>query len=234
MSTYLQLVNNLKREVGVAGSDVVTVSGQTAMLGKLVNWIADADEYIQSLHWDWKFLWNQYSQATVSGNAAPVVPSTVNVWDRDSFYIDRTTASYKRLTEVPYDTYLHSYGLGTHTNRKPDSVIIKPDNSIVVYPTPNAVYTVTADYWAKPTRLSDNGDESAIPAAFHRIIVVQAKLWYAEHEEINDLYAAASRELYGNKASRETGLLDRLESLQLPGQEARMMGDAGPMDIVVE
>jgi len=39
--TYLQLVQALHREAGLAGSAPASVSGQAGMAAKLVGWIAD-------------------------------------------------------------------------------------------------------------------------------------------------------------------------------------------------
>lgn len=232
MADYLTLVQQLQREVGVAGAPITTVASQTGMYSKLVNWIADADEYIQGLHTDWKFLWSEYSISTVVGNAEPTVPSDLNIWDRDAFFLNYTLASNKHLTYMEYSNYRDVYGKGVQTNRKPSFITIKPNNQIVLHSPPDAIYTLTGEYWSTVTKMSDNTDTSAIPANFHRIIVVMAKLWYAEEQEIPDVYNKAYVELYGDPSERKNiGLLGRLEANQLPGQEGRTMGKAPEITI---
>lgn len=233
MSDFLTLVQQLQREVGVAGSPISTVLNQTGLYSKLVNWITDADEYLQGLHIDWKFLWKEYSINTIVGNAEPTIPSDLNVWDQDKFYLDYSTVSNKSLKYLDYTEWKNGRGRGVLTNRKPNRVVIKPDNQIILSDPPDDVYALTGEYWHTPVKMTANTDVSAIPVAFHRIIVVQAKLWYAEQQEIPAVYKAATLELYGDRR-KNIGLLGRLESLMVPGQEARTMGKAPPITIVPE
>lgn len=223
---YLQLCQQLRREVGTAGSGSIpsAVTSQTGMNEKLVNWIADACYQIESLHWDWNFLWSQFSVATVAGNAEPTVPVDLGVWDEDSFYLNYTLATNKKLSKLDYRQWRATYRQGVQTNRKPSFVVVKPDNQIRLHPAPDDAYTLTADYWARPTRLSANTDEPAIPEQFQRCIVVLAKIYFAEEEEIPSLMQAASMELYG--VPGRPGLLAHLESHELPDQKGRMMGAA--------
>ena len=232
MPDYLTLVKQLQRECGVAGAAISTVSNQTGMYNKLVQWIADADEYIQSLHIDWKFLWSEYSETTVIGNAEPPIPSDLNIWDRDSFYLDYTLKSQKKLVYKAYKLWRDGQGRGVQINRTPNLIIIKPNNQIILSRPPDDAYALTAEYWVTPTKMVNNTDVSAIPAAFHRIIVLQAKLWYAEEQDMPDVYALAKKELRGDGLrGKDMGLLGRLEALQLPNQEGRTMGESPDITI---
>ncbi|MCK4704844.1 MAG: hypothetical protein KAT90_05155 [Gammaproteobacteria bacterium] len=235
MPDYLTLVKQLQRECGVAGAAISTVTSQTGMYNKLVQWIADADEHLQSLHIDWKFLWSEYSETTVIGIAEPAIPADLNIWDRDSFYLNYSLASNKRLVYKEYKDWRNLMGRGVQTNRKPTNIVIKPNNQIILAKPPDDAYALTAEYWATPTKMVDNIDVSAIPAAFHRIIVLQAKLWYAEEQDMPDVYAIAKKELRGDGLrGKDMGLLGRLESLQLPNQEGRTMGEAPDITIRAE
>jgi len=232
MSDFLTLVQDLQRECGVAGASITTVSGQSGMYGKLVNWIADADIHIQNLRTDWKFLWSQYSVNTSVGTSEPAVPADLNVWDRNSFYLDYSTASHKRLPELDYKKWRDGRGRGVQTNRKPANIVVKPDNQIILTSPPDGIYALTADYWKTPTKMVANTDLSDIPAHFHRIIVVQAKLWYAEEQEIPDVYKSAMVELFGDPREKEKiGLIDQLKANQLPNQERRTMSEGAPINI---
>lgn len=223
MPDYLTLVQQLQREVGVSGAPITTVAGQTGLAGRLVAWIADSDQYIQSLHWDWNFLWSEYSISTIVGTPNPTVPADLGVWDKESFYLDYTLATHKRLRNMGYKDWRDSAGRGVKTNRKPNYVVVKPDKSIVLEPPPDAIYTLTSDYFAKPTRMASNTDVSLIPAQFHRIIVVQAKLYFAEEQEIAAVFEAAQKELYGDGSKKDPGLISMLESHELQDHERRRM-----------
>lgn len=234
MSDFLTLVQDLQREVGISGVAIPTVLGQTSIREKLVNWIADADIHIQKKHIDWKFLWGEYSQETVVGNATPPVPSDLNVWDQDSFYLDYNTANNRKITPLDYFTWRKGQRQGVKSNAKPSQIVVKPDNSLQFTAPPDGIYTLTADYWKTPTKMVDDTDESAIPDDYRRIIVVQAKLWYAEQQEIETLFDKAYVELNGNSARREMGLLQQLEAKFLIGQEGRTMGQGPQLTVVPE
>jgi len=235
MSDFLTLVKDLQRECGVSGATIATVLGQSSMYGKLVGWIAEADIHIQNLRTDWNFLWSAYSIATIAGEPEPIIPADVNVWDRDSFYLDYSTASNKHLKELDYKQWRDGAGRGVQTNRKPSRVVFKPDRQIILSNPPDDIYALTAEYWKKPTKMVDDTDISDIPANYHRIIVVQAKLWYAEEQEIPTVYQAAMAELYGDPREKEKiGLIDQLKANQLPNQERRTMSQGAPITITPE
>lgn len=231
MSTFLELVVDLQREVGVQGAEISTVLNQTNIYKKLVNWIADADMHIQNMRSDWKFLWSEYAVSTSIGGATPTVPADLNLWDRDSFYLNYSLATNRRLKYVDYYTWKHGVGRGVQTNRKPHSITIKPNNQIVLINPPNAIYALTGEYWKTPTKMTANDDVSDIPAAHHRTIVVQAKEWYAEEQEMPDLFKIAHMELHGDERIGDIGLLGRLKAQELPGNEGRTMGKAQPITI---
>ena len=223
-STYLKLCQDLRQEVGVAGTGLATVVGQTGMMAKIVKWIADADITLQLRWLDWSFLWSQFSQNTIANNYNIPAPSDFGEWDIDSFWLDYGTDPHK-LRVMPYEDWRNTYPFST-TADKPSSVVVKPDNDLVLFPTPDAVYSFSADYWRTPTRLEDNGDTSPIPTRFDRAIVCQAKLFYAEHENAPEVYQIATTEL--------GYLLSRMESLYLPGQKARYKATDTDLVMVVE
>lgn len=235
MPDFLTLVQQLQRETGVEGAPLTAVLNQKGMYSKLVNWIADADEHIKNMRTDWKFLWSAYSITTASGTSEPTVPSDLNLWDEDSFYLDYSLASNRHLRILDYKQWRDGRGRGVLINRKPDRVVIKPDNQIVLANPPDAAYALTADYWKTSTKMAANNDTSEIPAEFHRVILLQAKLWYAEQQEIPDVYQAANIELNGGGDNKkDMGLLERLKSSQLPNQHRRTMGEATPITMVPE
>ena len=56
MSTFLQLVDQLHDDVGAAGVAPTAVTGLTGEAARLASWIQRADEYVQLLYVNWKFL----------------------------------------------------------------------------------------------------------------------------------------------------------------------------------
>lgn len=210
-STYLELCIKLRREAGIVGSDPTTVVGQTNMLAKIVGWIADADEDIQSKWLDWGFLHDEFSSSTVAGDKDIAAPADFGMWDEDSFYLDYSLSSFQKLSQVDYSVWRKAMRNGVKTNAKPAYYVIKPDKDIILEPVPDDVYTLTADYYKTATRLAADSDTSLIPKKFDRLIIARAKMYYAEFDNAPEVMNAATQEYID--------LMNRLESLYLPGQQ---------------
>ena len=225
-STYLSLFQKAKRECGIAGSAPSAVTGQTGNLLKLVDWVADADENIQSKWLDWGYLLTEFEEDTVVGEKDISAPSDHGIWDLDSFFLDPTATTHKKLEELDYFIWRNNQRLGTQTNAKPGLFVVKPDHDIILHNPPDAVYTLTADYYKTPTRMTANGSVSLIPTKFDRLIIAEAKKMWATDEEAWDLYTAAEKE--------SIALMNRLESLYLPGREAYTLGNASGMAVTPE
>lgn len=224
MSNYLQLCQKMTRDLGMS-TTIAAVTSQTGMAQKIVEWIADADEYVQTLYADWNFLWSQFSTSTIAGTRAYSAPSDLGEWDRDSFYLDYTTDSYVHLSFIDYLTWRQAFRQGTHSNEKPSSFVIAPNKSIYLEGIPDAAYTLTADYWKAPTRMTENTSTSNIPTRFERIIIARAKIYYAEHEEFPNVFELATNEY--------DSLLKQLESAELPGRAEYTRGHAHDSDMVI-
>jgi hypothetical protein len=216
---FLELAQTVRQEVGISGTGPSTVVGQEGQLKVIVDFVAEADYQIQSLWHDWDFLWSQYSSTLSTGTREPAVgkPTDFSNWDMRSFYLDYTSDDSTNLAPLSYVDWRADYRQGTATNSTPTYVVIQPDNNAIVDPPPDKAYTITADYWKTPTRMTANTDESAIPTQYHRIIVARAKSFWAEREEAPEILVASSAEYQD--------LLDKLESQSLPGQRARRFGN---------
>jgi len=226
MATYLTLCQEMAREVGIPGSGPTTVAGQTGELGDIVRYIRDADLDIKRRWHDWKFLWTSTTDTSSVGSRSLVTgnPSDLGVWNRDMVVYDYDTDNYQRLDYIEWDEYIHSYKFGTVSNGTPEMFTLTPAGAIEMYPPASAVKNIYLEYWKKPEELSADGDISIIPTEFHRIIIVRAKLYYAEHEDAPEV-------LVGSTAEFED-LLDNLESKYGRRQEARRMHQAFGVPVV--
>ena len=212
---FLTICQTVRQEVGVSGTGPTTVVSQEGQLKVIVDAVAAASFQIQTLWHDWDFLWSQYSSTTSIGTRAPALqkPTDLNVWDRNSFYLDYTSDTNYRLEDYDYIAYRDNYRQGVATNSTPVYVIIQPDQNIILDPPPDAVHTITADYWKTPAALTGNTDIPDIPPQYHRAVVARAKTMWAEREEAPEILLSASAEYQD--------LLDKLESNSLSGQEGR-------------
>lgn len=226
-STFLQLCVTARRECGVSSSGPTAVTGQTGILEKIVNWVADGDQETQGRWFDWDFLhvstWTEVSVANVAAIAAP---NTIGTWDEKSFYLNYTAATHKHLPVMDYREWRQNYRQGVRVSKKPDNVIILPDLSLKLEPPPDAVYTVSADYWKKPVKMTADANTSPIPEEYERIIVARAKIFYGE--------AQAAPEILVSGQIEYDDLLDKLESKYLPEQKGRRRADPGMMVVVPE
>lgn len=214
---FLALVNALRREAGVSGSDLTSVSGQTGEANRCVNWVNQAWLDIQNAHQSW--LWMRSSDSfnttspTDSYSVATIGPTSFSEWLTDTFrcYLASTGRSDEQfLTYLPYDEFRDYYDFGTQATLtgRPLHFTVKPDSSIWLGPDPDATYTVTCDYMKAASSLAVNTDAPGLPVQYHNIIVYRALMSYALFESAPEVLARAKSEF--------NRWMSRLEANQLP------------------
>jgi hypothetical protein len=145
------------------------------------------------------------SVTTVGGGTT--VPGTVGIavdsfgkWDRDSFRCYTTafgTGNEMFLDDIPYDVWRNCYMLGAErqVRTRPVVIAVGPDQSLCLGPPPNALYTITGDYWSAPVpMLLDTDLPVGLPTRFHMLIVYNAMKKYAGYESAPEVYARGSEE----------------------------------------
>lgn len=227
--TYSELQTDARREA-------LALSFPPDSLQRIEEWVADADLEIGLLWQDWNFLHANASFSTIASTATYTLSSlsldtTLANWDRDSFVWEPTADTWQTLEEMDYYEWRESVRLGTVDTGDPTNVVVKPNKDLVLWPTPDAVKTVTADYWTWPVRMSGDSDESAIPGQFRRIIVLRAMLnIIASGYEMPRSASVVRREVRYQAQYDE--LLQRLEAQELPDQRGRRRA-RGDQDIRV-
>lgn len=217
MSTFLQLCQDLREEAGISGSGPVSVTGQTGEMLRIVNWIKKAYRDIQNLHANWDFLRNDFSFPTIS-DTSTYAPTAVSLeelasWKKDSVraYLTATGVSdeqYLRKWDWPDFRDAYVFGNSRTQPGKPTEFAIKPDKSMVLWPVPNAVYTVVGEYFKRAQSLSANSDEPLLPDEYHDILKWRGLMYYGAYEGAPEVYALA-RDEYGR-------MLSELRRDQLP------------------
>lgn len=216
--TYLQLVQRLRQECGVLGSDPAALANQVADINRLSKWINAAWIDIQEMHDDWFFLRNNFSFKTVantqaySESAAGLLTPLGN-WKRDSFRIYSPSLGVSNEMIVPfvdYETFRNQFQYGSMrtTYTRPTVFSIDPPKNIVLGAIPDTVYTVVGEYYTAPTELVSDSDVPILPARYHMAIVYRAMIHYG-------LYEAASEVLSRGTAEFEK-MMTRLMADQLP------------------
>jgi len=187
MPTFLELVNDLRRECSVSGSAVSTVVGQTGEYLRLVNWINQAHAEIQGKYFDWKFLRATAQFTTAVGVETVPAPSDLNTWDMTRFYQGTDQICAKEWID---------YRPNTAASGKPSDIFIRYDNDLHLYPNPDDAYVYDYEYFKTPLVMAVDSDEPLIPAHLQRVIVYRAMIMYANYEEAPELKAQAG-ELFG-------------------------------------
>lgn len=219
MSTFLELTQELVAELGIGGANngatvPTAVTGQTGQLWNAVNWIKQAHNNIGLLHTDWHFLWTEYSETVAAGDQTPPAHSTatevVKHWDRGSFWLDRDTATQVQLTFVPWNEFRRLYlpGSAVASAGTPAIISAKPDNSLILDVLPQQSYTLTAEFWRRPTVLAADADTPDFPQEYHRLVICEAAIKYGNKE-------AAFEVIQGMEAEYIT-ILEEMRSDQLP------------------
>lgn len=226
-STFLQLVETFFYESGFSGVAPTTVVNQTAQKKKSVDYVAES-EYLICTRWaDWDFLWKQWTQATAVGTAFYTPPTDLGTFDKDSFYLNYTSDSHIKLTWTPYKQWRSLYRQGTKTNAEPDIVTMLPDRTkVYLEAPPNAIFSMTADYWRKSTKMAADANVTLIPAEFERIVIERAKMMKAKRYKDKEGYQLALIEY--------NELLKGLEANYLPDRQDTMSQSDNPMVIEVE
>lgn len=206
MSTYLELCQEMAREVGIPGSGPTTVSGQTGELGDIVRYIRDADLDIKRRWHDWNFMWASTTNTTSVGNRTLTSsnPSDLGYWNVDKIVYNYNSDDFVFLEYCEWEEYALKYKFGTVDNDEPFLFTIRPDRVIEVYPPAAQSKSVYLEYWKKPIAMTTDSDESIVPEEFHRLIIVRAKIYYAEHEDAPEVLVASTAEF--------EDLMDNLES----------------------
>ena len=227
MSTYLELLQDLHREVGAAGTSPQGVTGLSGEAERLAGWIRSADNFVQLKYVNWKFLTNKFTtgNTTTQGDATMAKPTGLRYWDWKSFTIIEPGGTEKYpISAVEYDKVKRDI-LDT-TEGFIDRIIIDNDNSLIFEPVPDGIYTINADYYVRPTLLAVSADVSLIPEEFHQIIVGRAMILYANFEsapEIKD----QGEEIYLEQ-------LALLENDQLPNQHQSRFNTGAEIEVIAE
>jgi hypothetical protein len=168
----------------------------------VIGWTRDAWIDIQLERNDWRWMRKRFDQPLIA--VTPEYTATtlgllgVGEWlgDRNDF---RTFSLYdpaigksdeQSLQQISYDLWVERYARGSHDNQRPVCWAVTPSNGLAFGPTPDKVYRVAGEYRSAPQELTADGDIPEMPAAYHRVIIVEAiRLMARSDEAFNALTA---------------------------------------------
>ena len=215
MSTYLQLSSRLRQECGGSGTGPSAVTAQTGEYARFVSWIATADEDIQRMYNEWRFMVGSFTLNTVADDgsyaaADCITPVTdLRIWRKDTMKIYQTSvADESKLYYMEYQDWYDLYNTGTQTTSRPVHFTIGNDLSIKVGPTPNAVYRISGEYQKSIDTLAASSDTPNYPAEYHMLAVYGAMIMYGRY--------SGAQEVYQDGEIRYKKMLSEMKRTQLP------------------
>lgn len=205
--TFLELCKRVRQDAGVSGEGPTSVSDQNGMLGKIVTWVKNANNELQLLNTDWRFLW-RLGQGNSIANVSEYFPADFGISDMRSiasFYYDGAAIGLQ-----DWNWYLDNVLATARTEEQglPRIVATRPDGKLILWPTPNEAAPVVVNYYRKPVPLVNGTDISVIPEEYHEAIVCSALMKYAHSEE--DPY------LFQTKAAEYKQWINQLNQTEQP------------------
>lgn len=200
---YLALANRLRSESAISGNAIPSVIGQTGEYKHLIDWINMAYVDIQNMHVNWEFLRKDLAFDTIAGvqnySDTGIGLADLGEWSIDSMRVYLKSAGISNeqyLLPVSWDEFRESFLFGSTRSQTgmPVNVAAKPDDSLVIYPIPDAIYSINGEYFRAPHELALDTDLPLIPTKFHMVIVWRALMMYAMHANAQELFVVGDRE----------------------------------------
>lgn len=197
---FLSLCQRLRQEAGLSGTGPASVLSQTGEMLRIVGWISAAYEDIQNLHATWRFLRNDFSFPTIVDNQ-DYLPTAVALnefasWIKNDMRIYSVAADESALEYYPWEMFRQAFFFGSQrtTKGRPTVVTVKPNNALAFFQVPDAVYTVTGEYYKSAQVMTDNVSVPVIPTRYQMIIVWKALTYYGAFAAADEKYAHGNNE----------------------------------------
>jgi hypothetical protein len=171
--SFLDLVQRLHRESGIAGDPPDLINDAVGVNYRLFLWVNQAWLWLQGINPDWHFMHRtDLSFPTVAGQMiytptqALVTEGSVSSWKKKSFrmYPAATGQSAEiDMTYWPYDEFYASFMRGPlrTAQRPPYNFSIDPSMNIVLE-CPSTGYTITGEYYRAPTAMEAESDDPGL------------------------------------------------------------------------
>lgn len=175
--TYLDITN----EVIARFNEVeLTSSGFTSSRGfqtQCKNAVNDAINHLNQAEFNWPFNHTTKTETLVAGTTRYSIPSDAKTVDYDTFRLvkdDTLGCSGGSLPLMNYYEYVDKHitqedeaGIGA----VPQAVVRTPDNNYLLYPYPDAAYSLKYEYYSIPSQLTAATDVPTVPEQFRQVIV---------------------------------------------------------------
>lgn len=194
--TYLQLLQALHRESGIAGAAPGDVTGLSGIAAKMADWLATAWVDIQTSR-KWSFLLTEADVALTVGQRDYDV-----VTDLSLPYVREFDTSFAGLLQpddtpigpvrwMPYAEFRGRYGMATPESGQPSSMALVAGSTLRLNTLPDEAYKLRLAYWQTAEKLVASTDTPSLNEEEQKIIVWRALMYYAAHEGAAEIYGDA-------------------------------------------
>jgi len=203
MKTFLQICQDTLRESGISGAGPVTVTAtKPVMEYRIINWVRQAWLDIQEYRDDWPWMRKEFTLETVADKQrytlADLGLGDMEKWDFSGASIYKTAdgrSGENILGSTTYDNWWNFHRVGERQNANPALIFTDPTNDdLLLFPTPDDVYTISLRYHRMPQILVDNTDVPLLPTnnAWLDIIKWRALWYYAFYDNAPELLEVAT------------------------------------------
>ena len=204
---FLALCQRLRQEAGLSGTGPTTVAGQVGEMKRVVDWVAEAYNDIQTARTTWRFLRNDFSFETTAAEQ-DYTPAEAGITDLAD-WIKRDIKIYSTASGVNTERWLEYelwnffkayYMFGSHRTQTgwPTVITVNPDNNLYLWQIPNDEFTVSGEYYQTADIMTEDADVPIFPARFHMDIVWRGLMFYGAYAGAAEKYTHGNNE-HGKK-----------------------------------
>lgn len=218
---FLELAQETRRLSGVGGTGPVNVELANGIELKIVNYVANAWLDIQAHPKNWKWMWADYEVLRDPGPGSDPLQTIIDTREYALIDVDwlrvKTFRSYltsagiddrQRMTFVPWSRFRQRYNVVNEDAGRPVQVSREPSGDLVVWPKPDAIYSIEFEYFKNPQLLVANADTPEMPEKYHMLIVYEALKRFGKAENAEEILALgeAAGGSDGNESKPVSGL----------------------------
>ena len=149
----------------------------------VVRWVNELNLQIQQQMMHARFMHKRGAFLTTKADTAVYPKRYVREVDQHSLYAIKSGSTGRLPISLGnYDDWVADERRGSDNTGTPLTIYRQPDEKWLLDPTPNAIYTVYADWWREPAKFDEPDDEPLWDETYHDILKWKAlDLWAAEY-----------------------------------------------------
>lgn len=209
---YLGLVNEIAAKVNEVPLDSSNFTTSVAFYSVTKDAVNRAIREINMKETFWRFNYAEHTETLVAGTLKYNWPTNTKVIDFDSFRIEHDNSlnvNTQWLRPITYKEYIkrysnYEYDTDTSLREVPRYVVSLPDTKYLIFPAPDAAYSLTFDTFTDPSDLVNWDDIPNIPERYRPAIF---------HGAMRDIYSFRQDDF--NMQMAESSFTKLLEEMRI-------------------